>query len=782
VTDSEDFTPPEEWSPGGSSLSLWASSDSHPLDALRLLETTPKGPRFPSPGEQFADFQLVAELGSGADGRVYLATQLSLADRQVVLKLSPRTGREHLSLARLQHTHIVPLYAVHDDPERNLRSLCMPYFGSATLARLLEAMREIPWSKRDGKQLLAALDAVQAVPLPPPARSPGRHLLARVDYVQALCWITAGLAEGLHYAHERGVVHFDVKPSNVLLSADGQPMLLDFHLAHPPIRPDGPPPEWLGGTISYMAQEQWNALSALREGRKLPAPVDSRADLFSLGAMLYEALGGKLPAQANVSPPLHRLNPDVSLGLSDVVRKCLAKDPRDRYPDGRSLATDLVRHLDNLPLRGVYNRSLFELWAKWRRRKPGGVARIALALAALGMAGVGGYHLLHRYDHQRDQVQTLLQTVRQHLSKGDASAAEQPLNEGLALAEELPNGQELTNEFRCALQTARQYQAVNELHSLTDRVRFLYPCRDLTGPAARDLADRCRSLWDKRTLVLDLLGAEATPAVRRRTETDLLDLAILTADLHAATTPPTELKKAREESLRILVEAETLFGPSPVLAHECARYARALGLEDPPGGASARQPETTWEHYALGRSYLQANDLVHAAEHLEKAVTRQPHDLWPNFYMGQCAYLQHHYEEAVVAFSVCVGAAPEMAPCYFNRALARAALGHKEQAVRDYDQALRLDPALGAAYLNRAVLHSEAGRLAEAEADLHQALERGADPAAVHFNVALVLLASNDRPAALNSLREALQHDPNHAEARNLLELLTHPHPSVKPK
>src|SRR5262249_46210407 len=159
------------------------------VDFHQYRKPVDEEPLFPQVGETFGEYELVAELGSGAEGRVYLATQPALADRHVVLKLGPRTGREHLSLARLQHTHIVPLYAVHEDPQRGLRALCMPYFGSATLARLQEVMGELPRDRRDGRQLLAALDKVQAVPLKPPARSPGRHLLARASNVQALCWI-----------------------------------------------------------------------------------------------------------------------------------------------------------------------------------------------------------------------------------------------------------------------------------------------------------------------------------------------------------------------------------------------------------------------------------------------------------------------------------------------------------------------------------------------------------------------------------------------------------------
>src|SRR5919206_99916 len=87
-----------------------------------------------------------------------LPGEKSLAGRRVVLKLTPCDGQEHVSLARLQHTHIVPLYSVQDDPARHLRVLCMPYFGGTTLAQLLEALRAQPPARRTGRDLLEALD------------------------------------------------------------------------------------------------------------------------------------------------------------------------------------------------------------------------------------------------------------------------------------------------------------------------------------------------------------------------------------------------------------------------------------------------------------------------------------------------------------------------------------------------------------------------------------------------------------------------------------------------
>ncbi|HEV3121005.1 MAG TPA: serine/threonine-protein kinase, partial [Isosphaeraceae bacterium] len=303
------------------------------LDCYRMMQPEQALDALPSVGEVLAGFRLLAELGRGVSGRVFLATQPDLANRPVVLKVTLRGRQEHLSLAQLQHVNIVPLHSSQVLHERNLQVLCMPFLGAASLSQVLEHLKSVPPERRTGKHVITALDQIQnRLPIPAPHQGHFRQYLARSSYVDVICWIGACLADGLQYAHERNVMHLDIKPSNVLLSAAGQPMLLDFHVARGPIVAGEPRPAWMGGTLEYMSPEQRGAIESVLEGRAVPQPVDGRADIYSLALLLYEALGGPARRAGEAPRPLlHHANPRVSVGLSDVIHKGLESCPDDRY-------------------------------------------------------------------------------------------------------------------------------------------------------------------------------------------------------------------------------------------------------------------------------------------------------------------------------------------------------------------------------------------------------------------------------------------------------------------
>jgi serine/threonine protein kinase/tetratricopeptide (TPR) repeat protein len=727
----------------------WSGELAVLLDCHRLLESRLPPPAFPGVGDSLGDFRIVAELGRGAQGRVFLATQPSLANRPVVLKASPRRAREHLSLARLQHTHIIPLHAMYDFPDRNLRALCLPFLGGATLARVLEVLHGRPVADRSGQSVVDALDVAQKeAPVRLLGRGGYRQVLAGLSYAEAVCHIGACLADGLHYAHERGLVHLDLKPSNVLLAADAQPLLLDFHLAVHPLRAGQPAPEWFGGTPAYMSPEQEAACAAGRRGGAAPLGVDGRSDIFSLGCLLYAALAGDDAASDSRPTPLSRRNPRVSVGLSDIVLKCLAPSPGDRYPSAAALAGDLRRHLAHLPLQGVRNRDPRERWHKWRRRRPGVPLWVGLllALASAGSALAAG--AVERYRDARGA----LAEGKDQMQRRAYREAVRTLTRGRARADGVPGGAGLVKAIDSQLHQARRAEAAGDLHAVAERLRFLAGAERPTAEL-KAMATKCCTTWEARGLLADRAAAPLDADAEEQLRADLLDVALLWAELD------------RQTGRAVLAEAEELLGPCPALTR--ARQGSGVAT-----GVGAQQAGTPWEHVAFGRALLRSGELERAAAELERAADLRPQDFWAHFYRGVCAYRQRQYDAAVHSFGVAVALAPGSAECYYNRALAYAARGKYDRALADYDRALALAPRLAAAELNRGVVHYQEGRYARALADLEAALRDGTEPATAHYNLALVCLALHDETATRRHLDQALQHDPTHEDARSLRERL----------
>src|SRR5262249_26892334 len=353
----------------------------------------------------------------------------------------------------------------------------------------LRSLEPLPPARRSGAHLVEALDrAGHNAPVACPSDGPARHLLARASYVQAVCWLGACLADALHYAHERGLVHLDLKPSNILLGSDGQPMLLDFHLAREPLRPGGPRPEWFGGTPEYMSPEQTLALEAVRGSKPTTVTIDGRSDIYSLAKLLYEALGGPAGVEGQ-SPPLWRCNPRVGRSLSALTPTCLAPQPAAPSPAAAAVAADLRRHLRDLPLRGVPNRSLAERWAKWRRRRPHALTQGLLALAlAAGVAGAGTVGWLQVRQSATD-LEAAARDADQHLLRQEYDEAVARLTQGLQAARYAYDGGKRAQELTARLRLARRGLAARDLHRLAERVRLVADGSGLSPAALASLDD-----------------------------------------------------------------------------------------------------------------------------------------------------------------------------------------------------------------------------------------------------------------------------------------------------
>lgn len=272
-------------------------------------------------GKTIGRYRITQHLGRGGMAEVYKAHQASL-DRDVAIKLMhgfladekgflARFEREAKVVATLRHPNIVQVYDF--DADHGIYYMVMEFINGETLkARLQTLEAKSEWVSLD--------DAAR---------------------------IVLAVGSALKYAHERGMVHRDVKPANVMITTDGQVILTDFGIAKIVSGSNLTASGAMMGTPSYMAPEQG-----------LGQPGDERSDIYSLGVMLYQLVVGRLPFNAdtplavvlkhiNEPLPLPRLfKPDLSEALNAVMLKALAKDPNKRYPKVSEMLADLRRAVD----------------------------------------------------------------------------------------------------------------------------------------------------------------------------------------------------------------------------------------------------------------------------------------------------------------------------------------------------------------------------------------------------------------------------------------------------
>jgi serine/threonine protein kinase len=302
---------------------------------------------WPEAGDRVGAFLLIEQVGKGAHSRVFLCRQAGVGDRQVIVKFTRNSLLEADLLGRLRHPNIVPIYSASSDPQTKLAHICMPFVGRSTLCELIEFDAKRDAHVRDllssvanaGRRPTDAVEGSDAAPVRP----------RFYDHHDCVAWVGWRLALALAHAHEQGVVHGDVKPSNVLLSWDGTPLLMDFNLSGSLSHSV----EAKGGTLPYMPPEQLQAVGL----EFADAAYDQRSDLFSLGILLYEALSGRLPFPLSTAPgdrrslaiellkqqregfvPLQTLDATIPPKLAAAVERCIAFDPLERYQSAGALA------------------------------------------------------------------------------------------------------------------------------------------------------------------------------------------------------------------------------------------------------------------------------------------------------------------------------------------------------------------------------------------------------------------------------------------------------------
>jgi tetratricopeptide (TPR) repeat protein len=346
-------------------------------------------------GRRLGDFEIVREIGRGGMGIVYEARQVSLK-RSVALKLlktgpgvDPRTvqrfRREAEAAALLRHAHIVPIYATGEEA-----------------GHYYYAMELIPGS---------SLDRLQ------PASAPTKG----EDFMR-IAALMAEAAQALDFAHGHGIIHRDVKPSNLLMAPDGHVRISDFGLARITEEPGMTLTDEIIGSPAYMSPEQ-------AAGR---APIDRRSDVYSLGATLYELLALRPPFTGSRRDelllniihdeplPPSRWNPRIPYQLETICLCAIEKDPSRRYQTAADLANDLAKFCAGRSIAARRPGRVWRLW-NWARRQPGVAALAGVLLVAAVLAGYFAY--LARVRQDEFLLQEAVDDALQANLSGDSEVA-----------------------------------------------------------------------------------------------------------------------------------------------------------------------------------------------------------------------------------------------------------------------------------------------------------------------------------------------------------------------
>lgn len=747
-------------------------------------------------------YEILEELGRGSMGIVYKARQIQL-QRIVALKMvraDVHASQDELQrfiaearvLASLQHPNIVQLFEVNH--QQNTPYFCMELVSGGTLADRLNGR-------------------------PQPFRPTVQFLLT--------------VARAVHVAHASGIVHRDLKPANILIAPFetshhrlrsltqelglqapefclGTPKITDFGVAKQLHDTSGQTESgMILGTPSYMAPEQ-------AEGRS--SRVGPPADVYGLGAILYEMLTGRPPfvAESNMETVLQlfqtepvapsKLQPKIPRQLETICLKCLQKDPRRRYASAEELADDLQRFLEGETILAKPPTPAEQMW-KWARRRPA----LAMMSACLVLACVSdmGLVLLHQRDlraklalaladergarqaeevaSERVRLGELRAKTKELLSAGETALATQDweqaqlqLTRARDQVSDAPELADLRSHIERLLQETHQHQHDHARlqNFLRLRNEALFHATLFTGG---DLTSALHETHVAATAALAQFGIAPetsteptiespcyTEAQKAQIITDCYELLVVLAETVAHPLPGqlTEHSQA-VEALAILDCASRLGVTTQAFHRRRAHYLTLIGQSDEAKleqqRADSLPASSSLDHFLLGQEHYRQGASSSAILAFQNVLQREPDHFWASYYLALCWLKTQHPDQAASCLTACLSQRRDVPWIYLLRASAWGELGQFARAEEDFEAALAAslpDTARYGLLINRGVMRIREGSLDRAMEDLKQAISLRPRQYQGYVNLAQAYLKGQQLERAVEQLDQAIELEP----------------------
>lgn len=690
-------------------------------------------------------FHLVQQIGQGTFSQVYLANQSDLANRFVVLKIVSDSLSEPEYMALLQHTNIVPIYSFHRILSRSV--ICMPYTGCVTLNDFLKGKTDA--SLRSGQSLVQTVqDRIGDTKIAPHDQPIGNQQrtsqtkLPAADDVAAMrpletfatlgcgelaIWIFQRLAGALAHAHARGVLHNDLKPSNVLIRNDGEPALLDFNLSQTIGRTTL---RHAGGTLPYMSPETYRAMMGQQ------TRPSAASDVYGLGVMLFEFVTGRLPyptptslaetdlgiaIDARVSSPQWNRQDAVTPGLVSIIDRCLQFEPTERYASADDLQLDLQREQQNLRLANTPEPTTWRM-RKWMRRHPRAIT-VGLASAFLLMVlvplGNGFMTSLtnNRVLRSEANYKSFADTSADYLSTMMADPDRQKdsnIREGIAILEKHDLLEQQGIEKLLATQPAdRQDLVRNTILRHLSHLAILETQHRSQLRYSDPVASQDFSRLDRLIGAIKLVGLGQSSRSTLFLESERARLAKNVArhqllEKRASETVAESDSELYLEAVRLLAKSDPV-GAEELLSALADRNSIPSALRWTMLGRAqyadrrfedaklsftqsiAKAPNSAKLRVLKGRSHFELNQLPLAEKDYRKAIELDPESIGGWSQLGITLHARGKYEEALQCFNRSLELSPGRIWTLLKRAQTYRQLGQTELADADYQAVMDVE-------------------------------------------------------------------------------------------